>query len=319
MYSAKWIRDIIVQISPRIGVISMPVVEKLLIFLASPGDVQTERRSVEQVVEELNRTVATEKGLVLQVVRWENDAFPGYGTDAQALINEQIAAMAKYTLFVGIMWNRLGMPTPRAESGTVEEFERAVQARAQSGQPEIWFYFRQAAAKFDTPDQLDQRKKVLALKEQVQAKGLPWTYKSPSEFRDKFRNQMILWLNARAIQTLKHDVEQQALTIRAISVALRGIVTRFEIDYLRRLINPDPWHCRYDPDTYDRLKRLDDLGFVLPTVIDGDRRLIRIQERFGDEGKPVEQRTWFNMKDYVEITEAGRDYVRLYDASSEDA
>jgi len=27
---------------------------------------------------------------------------------------------------------------------------------------------------------------------------MPWTYKNPSEFRDKFRDQMILWLNARS-------------------------------------------------------------------------------------------------------------------------
>lgn len=297
----------------------MAQVEKLLIFLASPGDVPNERRSVQEVVDELNRTVASQKGIVLQVVSWENDAFPGYGMDAQALINAQIAEMAKYSLFVGILWNRLGTPTPRAISGTVEEFERAAQARAQSGQPEIWFYFRQAAARLDTPDQLEQRKKVLALKEQIQAKGLPWTYKNPSEFRDKFRNQMILWLNARTLQELKYDVEQQEATIRAIKVALRGIVTKFEIDYLRRLMKTEKWDCRYDPDTYDRLKRLDDMGFVLPTVINGDRRLVRIQELFGDESIPVEQREWFNMKDYVDITEEGKKYVGLYDAVSKDA
>lgn len=297
----------------------MPSVEKLLVFLASPGDVLTERRYVEEVVAELNRTVANEKGLVVQVVRWENDAFPGYGMDAQALINEQIAAMEKYALFIGIIWNRLGTPTPRADSGTVEEFERATQAHAQSGHPEIWFYFRQAAARLDTPDQLDQRKKVLALKEQVQAKGLPWTYKNPSEFRDKFRNQMILWLNARTLQELKKNVEHQEATLRAIKVALRGIVTKFEIDYLRRLMKAETWDCRYDPDTYYRLKRLDDMGFVLPTVINGDRRLVRIQELFGDENIPVEQRQWFDMKDYVEITEEGKNYVGIYDAVSKDA
>jgi hypothetical protein len=93
-------------------------------------------------------------------------------------------------------------------------------------------------------------------------------------------------------------------------------VTKFEIDYLRRLMKAGKWECRYDPDTYYRLKRLDDMGFVLPTVINGDRRLVRIQELFGDENIPVEQRKWFNMKDYVEITEEGKNYVELYDAVS---
>jgi hypothetical protein len=176
----------------------VPQVEKLLVFLASPGDVPTERRHVEEIVADLNRTVASDKGVVLQVLSWENDAFPGYGQDAQALINAQIAEMSKYALFVGIMFNRLGTPTPRAASGTVEEFERAVQASKQNGQPDIWFYFRQSASKLDTEDQLEQRKKVLPFKKEVQANGMPWTYKNPADFRDTFRHQMILWLNARS-------------------------------------------------------------------------------------------------------------------------
>jgi hypothetical protein len=54
-------------------------------------------------------------------------------------------------------------------------------------------------------------------------------------------------------------------------------------------------------------------------VIDGNRRLIRIQERFGDESIPVEKREWFNMKDYVELTQEGENYLKLYDAVTKDA
>ena len=75
----------------------MAQVQRLFVFLASPGDVPNERRYVQEVVDELNRTVASARGIVLQVVSWENDAFPGYGMDAQALLNVQIAEMAKYS------------------------------------------------------------------------------------------------------------------------------------------------------------------------------------------------------------------------------
>jgi hypothetical protein len=143
---------------------------------------------------------------VLQIVRWENDAFPAYGGDAQSLINAQIAEMRKYALFVGIMWNRLGTPTPRAESGTVEEFARAVESFTQIGQPDIWFYFRQAASHLDSEDQLEQRKKVLAFRKLVQTNGLPWTYTTPVDFREKFRSQITLWLNARAQKASGKDV-----------------------------------------------------------------------------------------------------------------
>jgi hypothetical protein len=41
---------------------------------------------VEDVVAELNRTIANDKGVILQLVTWEQDTFPGFGMDAQALI-----------------------------------------------------------------------------------------------------------------------------------------------------------------------------------------------------------------------------------------
>jgi hypothetical protein len=179
----------------------MPKVEKLLIFLASPGDVRSERRYVEEVIAEINRTIANDKGVILQLVTWEQDTFPGFGMDAQALINAQIAEMSKYALFVGIMWNRLGTPTPRASSGTVEEFKRAVDSLKQNGQPDIWFYFRQSKSSLDTEQQLDQRKAVLAFQKQVQASGMPSVYKSPSEFREKFRNHLILWLGKKSYES----------------------------------------------------------------------------------------------------------------------
>jgi hypothetical protein len=178
----------------------MAQVEKLLIFLASPADVSRERGYVKEVIDDLNSSFA-EKGIVLEVKTWEKDTVPGYGKDPQAIVNEQITEMAEYSLFVGIMWNRVGTETPRATSGTIEEFERAVEAQAAHGQPGIWFYFRTAPAKFESDEQLEQRKKVLAFKERVKTNGLPTSYKSPSEFRNKFNHQMNLWLNSRDRKT----------------------------------------------------------------------------------------------------------------------
>ena len=202
-------RRLVENISEIVG---PPQIEKLLIFLASAGDVPYERRAVQKVVDELNRTISSQKNILLQVVSWENDVFPGYGMDAQALINAQKAEMSQYSLFVGIMWNRLGTPTPQAVSGTVEEFERAVTAYEQYGQPDIWFYFREAPAKLDTYDQLEQRKKVLEFKKQVAANGLPSTYKSPSDFQNKFRMQMTQWVNGFKPLKLRSNIVDQLRT-----------------------------------------------------------------------------------------------------------
>jgi dsDNA-binding SOS-regulon protein len=174
----------------------MPQVEKIKIFLASPGDVDTERRHVMKVVEEINRTVAAALGVVLEVISSKN-AFPGYGKDGQAILNEQIGNMKEYELFIGIMWNRIGTPTPRAKSGTVEEFTRAVRALTRRRKPEVWFYFRQAGANLTTKEELKQKEEVLDFRAKFRTNGLFRDYKSPAEFRDQLREHLTVWLSQR--------------------------------------------------------------------------------------------------------------------------
>ena len=103
--------------------------------------------------------------------------------------------MSTYTLFVGIMWNRLGSPTPRGDSGTVEEFTRATASFAIHGRPHIWFYFRNSAAKLDTQEQLDQRAKVLAFKKGIQAKALTCDYKDTRVFKEQVQDHLMMWLD----------------------------------------------------------------------------------------------------------------------------
>lgn len=51
-------------------------VEHLKIFLASPGDVQTERDQARQAIEEINRTIGRDKNIHLDVIGWETDVHP---------------------------------------------------------------------------------------------------------------------------------------------------------------------------------------------------------------------------------------------------
>ncbi|MBD2745011.1 hypothetical protein [Coleofasciculus sp. FACHB-1120] len=180
----------------------MPQVEKLKIFLASPSDVATERRHVGKVIEEINRTVAADKGIVLEVVSSEN-AFPSYGKDGQAILNEQIGKMQEYELFIGIMWNRIGTPTPRAKSGTAEEFGRAVTALRRKRKPQVWFYFREAPVHLTTIEDLRQREETLKFKAKFRGKGLFREYKTPTNFRDQLREHLTLWLNQYTSGTSK--------------------------------------------------------------------------------------------------------------------
>src|SRR5262249_17456444 len=115
------------------------------VFVASPSDVQRERDSLLGVVNELNRTCDSLLGQAvvrLELVRWETDTFPDVGR-TQELITAQIG---DYDIFIGILWTRLGTPTGRAASGTIEEYETAYARRQESGRPHICFYFNKAAS-----------------------------------------------------------------------------------------------------------------------------------------------------------------------------
>ena len=92
---------------------------------------------------ELNRTWSGNLGLAFDLLKWETHVRPGFGVDPQAVVNDQMPE--DYDVFLGIFWSRLGTPTERATSGTVEEFERAYAKFKSTGSaPEIMLYFKDA-------------------------------------------------------------------------------------------------------------------------------------------------------------------------------
>ena len=135
-----------------------------------------------------------------------------------------------------------------------------------------------------------------------------------NQIRRAIRDLGIFSGNEKQLAVVANEVQELGSDLQAIRVALRGIVTKWEIDYLKRLAKTQSWDCQWDQDTFNRLKRLDEMGFVLPTEIDGKRSFERFRELFQTE-KPVGERLWFDMKSYWEITEDGKNYVKLYDVT----
>ena len=152
----------------------------LYIFVASPGDVEKERLCLEEVVKELNLTWSISFGIRLDLVKWETHSYPALGDDAQEVINRQIKN--DYDIFLGIMWQRIGTPTGRAESGTLEEFSRAKQRWDQDRTSiDIMIYFKQAPV---NPHELDleQLAGVQKFKKSLENQGLSWTFDSTENF-----------------------------------------------------------------------------------------------------------------------------------------
>jgi hypothetical protein len=153
------------------------------IFVGSPGDVSKERDMLDSVVQELNTTIAPYRGFSLELVRWETHCTPGLGRP-QALINAQIGP---YDFFVGIMWKRFGTPTGLAQSGTEEEFRIAYDAWHQNGFPRILFYFCQRPFMPRQEEELEQCRRVLGFRRELEQKGLVWEYPEHDVFANTIR------------------------------------------------------------------------------------------------------------------------------------
>lgn len=168
-------------------------VTKVRIFVASPGDVQTEREQLARVVNELNLTIsaiAPEKAIVLELVRWETHVYPGLGKDPQKVVNEQIG---EYDIFVGIIWKRLGTPTTTARSGTEEEFTRAYSIWQEDRRLPVLFYFcQQSFPPPRTKEEVKQIGRVVDFRDELMKKGLVADYADHESFADVIRPHLLL-------------------------------------------------------------------------------------------------------------------------------
>ncbi len=137
-------------------------VREFRVFVASPGDTKEERQHVVKIIEQLNQSLADDYDVRLQPIMWETHAWPGFGEEAQDVINQQVGT---YDIFVGIMWNRLGTPTKKESSGTVEEFKRAYNAWHKNKTPVLMFYFNRAPSDLNNLDALSQKQAVVEFKQ----------------------------------------------------------------------------------------------------------------------------------------------------------
>jgi Domain of unknown function (DUF4062) len=133
-------------------------------FLASPGDLQDERRAVRDVVTEINESLANPLGYHVDLMGWE-ETIAGYGRPQQ-LINHEVD---RCDLFIGMMWKRWGTPPDtqgRYTSGFHEEFERSLYRHEQSGTPEVSLFFKEIPADFMTDPGSDLQK-VLSFRDRI--------------------------------------------------------------------------------------------------------------------------------------------------------
>jgi HEAT repeat protein len=162
----------------------------LRIVVASPSDVQRERDVLPCVVEELNRGIAAERGLSLELSRWETDSYPGFHPEGPQGLIDPTLRIEDCDVLIGIFWKRFGTPTNDAQSGTEHEIQLACEAWRRKGNPQIMVYFNQKPYSPKSKEESDQREKVVAFRNRFPREGLFWSYKGKPHFERLVRNHL---------------------------------------------------------------------------------------------------------------------------------
>ena len=167
------------------------------VMIASPGDVIEERDAIRNIIHDWNDINAQHSQIVLAAIGWDSHISPDLSQRPQEIINKQI--LKDCDILIGVFWTRLGTPTGKSLSGTVEEIEE----HANAGKPAMIYFSSKPIA----PDNLDsdQYEKVKQFKERCKTRGLFMEYENIEDFRKKLGKQLQICLK-------RHEYIQKILS-----------------------------------------------------------------------------------------------------------
>jgi hypothetical protein len=152
----------------------MDNVRRVNIAIASPRDVADERAAVLRVFNSWN---GANSHAFLHPIMWEarSVAVPELGDHPQHILNKSIIDPSD--LLIGILWSRLGTPTPTARSGTDEEIREFI---AQKGAARVMLYF----CKRPVPHDIDAAElaRVQSFEKEMKLQGIVHEYETVQQF-----------------------------------------------------------------------------------------------------------------------------------------
>jgi len=185
--------------------------ERLRIFVSSPGDVGPERAVAAAVIERLQ--LEFRGRILLETYLWERSLLLATET-----FQSQILDIREADLAVFILWSRIGFALPeqfrrddgsRYESGTEYEFEHALAGYERQGRPEIVFYLKTADVQLSVRDR-ERREQQTADLDAVNRfverrfRNPDGTFKSAyrefdnvSAFEEQFEHHLREWIRRR--------------------------------------------------------------------------------------------------------------------------
>lgn len=165
-------------------------VKILRVVVASPTDVNAERDRVLSVVEDLNKGVAADRRLRLEVIRWETDSYPGFHLEGPQGLIDPILRIEDSDIVIGIFWKRFGTPSKEGTTGTEHEIRNSYGAWLKYKRPQVMVYFNQKSSTPQSQEEAAQWGEVLKFRKDFPEEGLWWPYNGTAQFERLLRTHL---------------------------------------------------------------------------------------------------------------------------------
>jgi hypothetical protein len=125
----------------KVSAVSQPhetIERSFRVFLSSPSGLDTEKAIVGDEIRSLSQRQISLGHPGLSVKAWPHDIGAGNANYGQSVINRQAA---DFDILICVIGTRMGSRTPRASSGTEEEFDRAIEALLHGHKVQVLLFF----------------------------------------------------------------------------------------------------------------------------------------------------------------------------------
>jgi len=96
------------------------------VLIASPSDLDDERKTIKDAISEWNNFNSEDKKIIFVPIMWETHTASNLKDDIQSTINTQIVNNSD--MIIALFWNKLGTKTKMYDSGTTEEIYRFLES-----------------------------------------------------------------------------------------------------------------------------------------------------------------------------------------------
>lgn len=156
------------------------------LMISCPSDVKTEVEIIQKVVDNINDSIGMSMDIFVKTMHWSKNVIPKAGDYPQSIINRQL--VDKADAVIAIFGNKIGQPTQKYDSGTIEEIEEMIRQRKQ-----VFVYFSDKPVK-KSEINLEAEEKIAKFKEAYKNRGIYVVYESDEEFSELLSRNLTSYL-----------------------------------------------------------------------------------------------------------------------------